>query len=140
MVSHCSALRTLLFTYLDSFNEEERLDKQTYTAFTRVHCCWYQGMEREGKPARGLHWEMLQEGQGLDSLFSGPSHMFELQAQPAWVKKAKCCCPLVLPQRVQLVTGQQPIHATTEAVSPALANEGSAGLPGASQDHRTLCA
>lgn len=35
-------------------------------------------MERESKPAHGLHCEMLQEGQGLDSLFSGSSHMFEL--------------------------------------------------------------
>lgn len=61
------------------FIREERLDKQRYAAFTRVHCCWYQGMERGSKPAHGLHWEMLQEGQGLDSLFSGPpSHMFEL--------------------------------------------------------------
>lgn len=60
-------------------------------------------MERESKPC--LHWEMLQEAQGLDSLFSGPSsHMFELQAQSAWVKKAKWCCPLVLPQWVQLVS------------------------------------
>ena len=100
-------LSGLFYSHIITHFMRERLYQPMYAAFRRVPCHWYQGMERKGERARsrlstGRHPGGTRAGRSV--LWPSFSHIWTVGSASVWVKKAKCCCPLALPQRVQLLS------------------------------------